>query len=181
MRIEQYKELQRVAEGYFAKANIVVTDEEKANIEVSDFGLGDIYRTGLELIVYVNTERVCAKELVLLPHQTCPEHKHPQIENSLGKEETFRCRWGKVYLYVPGEAAENPKCLPPKGKEAYYTVWHEVALCPGEQYTLTPNTLHWFQAEDEGAVVSEFSTHSTDEFDIFTDPEIKRITRITED
>lgn len=179
MKIEQYKELQKVAEDYFAKANIVITDEEKANIEVSDFGLNDIKRTGLELIVYVNTERVCAKELVLLPHQTCPEHKHPKVENAIGKEETFRCRWGKVYLYVEGEATKNPKSIAPKGKEAYYTVWHEIALDPGEQYTLSPDTLHWFQSGDEGAVVSEFSTHSTDEFDIFTDPEIKRITKIT--
>lgn len=48
-------------------------------------------------------------------------------------------------------------------------------LNPGEQYTLLPNTLHWFQAGDEGAVVSEFSTKSTDENDLFTDSEIKRI------
>jgi D-lyxose ketol-isomerase len=41
-----------------------------------------------------------------------------------------------------------------------------------------PDTLHWFQAGDEGAVISEFSTHSTDEFDIFTDSRIRRITKI---
>jgi len=38
--------------------------------------------------------------------------------------------------------------------------------------------LHWFQAGADGAVVSEFSTKSLDEFDIFTDPEIKRIPEI---
>lgn len=38
--------------------------------------------------------------------------------------------------------------------------------------------LHWFQAGDEGAVVSEFSSTSRDEFDIFTDPRIKRMTEI---
>ena len=51
-------------------------------------------------------------------------------------------------------------------------------LKPGEQYTLNPNTLHWFQAGSKGAVVSEFSTRSLDEKDIFTDREIARITRI---
>ena len=35
-----------------------------------------------------------------------------------------------------------------------------------------PNTLHWFKAGDEGAVVSEFSTKSMDEFDIYTDKRI---------
>jgi D-lyxose ketol-isomerase len=91
-----------------------------------------------------------------------------------GKEETFRCRWGKVYLYVPGPKTENPSAKPPAGREAYYTARHEVELNPGDQYTLMPNILHWFQAGPEGAVVSEFSTTSRDESDIFTDPDIRR-------
>jgi D-lyxose ketol-isomerase len=53
-------------------------------------------------------------------------------------------------------------------------------LQPGQQYTIPPNTLHWFQAGDEGAVVSEFSTRSRDEFDIFTDQQIRRATIIKE-
>jgi D-lyxose ketol-isomerase len=35
--------------------------------------------------------------------------------------------------------------------------------------------LHWFQAGAEGAVVSEFSSTSRDEYDVFTDPRIVRI------
>ncbi|NLL07605.1 MAG: D-lyxose/D-mannose family sugar isomerase, partial [Firmicutes bacterium] len=50
---------------YFEKARIVLTDEEKANIEVADFGLGDLENTGLQLVTYVNTDRYCAKEMVL--------------------------------------------------------------------------------------------------------------------
>jgi D-lyxose ketol-isomerase len=38
--------------------------------------------------------------------------------------------------------------------------------------------LHWFQAGPEGAVVSEFSSASDDESDIFTNPNILRETRI---
>ena len=49
---------------------------------------------------------------------------------------------------------------------------HEIILNPGEQYTINPNTLHWFQAGPDGAVVSEFSTKSRDEYDIYTDPRI---------
>ena len=40
-------------------------------------------------VAYVNTERCCAKELVLLPGQTCPEHRHPEINGEEGKEETL--------------------------------------------------------------------------------------------
>ena len=175
---KQYIEAQKRALEYFSKAGIVVTENEKKNIEVADFGLGELEQIGLELIVYVNTERVCAKELVLFPNQTCPEHRHPSVRNELGKEETFRCRWGRVYLYVPGEKTPNPKAKPPKYRERYYTVWYEIELNPGDQYTLQPDTLHWFQAGNQGAVISEFSTRSRDEADIFSDPEIQRVTKL---
>lgn len=169
---EIYNEACAKAQEYLQKAGIVITDKERSEMQVAEYGLGMLDSIGLELIVYVNTDRCCAKELVLFPGQTCPEHRHPPVGDDPGKEETFRCRWGKVYLYVPGPKAENPKGVAPKGKEPYFTVWHEIELNPGEQYTLSPNTLHWFQAGPEGAVVSEFSTKSRDEADIYTDPEI---------
>lgn len=168
------------AQEYFDKAGIILTEDEKNNIEVADFGLSDLEHTGLEIVTYVNTSRCCAKELVLFPGQTCPEHRHPPVEGEPGKEETFRCRWGTVYLYVPGEPAANPKCKPPKETPGAYNVFHEIELKPGQQYTLYPNTLHWFQAGPEGAVVSEFSTKSRDEADIFSDVDIKRLPEVAE-
>jgi len=157
---------------------LVVTPKEKEQIETADFGLDQFDKTGLGVLVYVNTDRCCAKELAMWPRQTCPEHRHPTVNGQPGKEETFRCRWGKVFLYVSGAKAAKPHCKPPAGREKTYTVWHEVALGPGDQYTIAPDTLHWFQAGDQGAVVSEFSTNSTDENDIFTDQEIQRLTRV---
>ena len=162
------------------KARLVISEKEKSEIEIADLGLGEYEQTGLAIVVYVNTARCCAKELALLPRQTCPEHRHPTVGGQPGKEETFRCRWGQVFIYVPGEKTPNPKAKPPAGREDTYTVWHEVVLDPGDQYTLVPDTLHWFQAGDEGAVVSEFSTASTDENDIFTDLEIQRTTKVVE-
>lgn len=157
---------------YYEKARIALTDAEKENIEIADFGLNELETTGLQLLTYINTSRCCAKEMVLFPGQTCPEHRHPEVNGEPGKEETFRCRYGKVYLYVAGEATPNPKATPPA--DGKYTVFHEVVLNPGEQYTIMPNTLHWFQGGEEGAVVSEFSTTSRDETDIFTDERIVR-------
>ena len=169
------------ARQYLAKAGIVLTTEESANLEVADFGLNDLESTGLQLVTYVNTERVCAKELILFPGQTCPEHRHPPVAGQQGKEETFRCRWGKVHLYVAGDPVmgDKAKSRPPAGREHTYTVWHEIVLEPGQQYTIPPNTLHWFQGGAEGAVVSEFSTKSRDESDVFTDEEIHRVTVVT--
>jgi D-lyxose ketol-isomerase len=159
-------------------AGLYITPAEKQRIETADFGLGQFEKTGLAVLVYVNTRRCCAKELAMWPRQTCPEHKHPPSASEPGKEETFRCRWGKVWLYVEGRKTSSIHCRPPKGREKTFTVWHQIELNPGEQFTILPNTLHWFQAGDKGAVVSEFSTRSTDENDIFTDPEIQRITKL---
>ena len=156
----------------FADAGIILTDEEKKKIEVADFGLGRLEEIGLEILTYINTERVCAKEMVLFPNQTCPEHRHIGTADRLGKQETFRVRRGKVFLYVPGEGkAEDINGKMPSTK---VHVFHEIALSAGEQYTLYPDTWHWFQAGKEGAIVSEFSTMSTDETDVFFDEAITR-------
>jgi len=163
--------IQEKASKFYEKAGIVITDEEKERIEIADFGLDDLETTGLEILTYINTSRCCAKEMVLFPNQTCPEHLHPTIDGEAGKEETFRCRWGKVYLYVEGESAKKPKVTPPEGT---YTVFHEIELNPGEQYTIYPDTKHWFKAGADGAVISEFSTTSTDDKDVFTDTRIIR-------
>jgi D-lyxose ketol-isomerase len=181
LSMNEYKVARQKTLEYFEKAHISITDEEKEKIEVADFGLGNLETIGLEILTYVNTDRCCAKELVLFPGQTCPEHRHPDLGGQKGKEETFRCRWGEVYLYVEGEKTKDIKANLPIDSEKSFTVMHEVILYPGEQYTLTPNTKHWFQAGPEGAVVSEFSTKSRDEADIFTDENIQRMTKIEDE
>ena len=142
------------AAAMLADAGIVLTAPERDRIEVADFGLGRLDEVGLQIVVYVNTDRVCAKELVLFPRQHCPEHRHPPVDGEPGKEETFRVRRGIVHLHVDGAG--------------------DIVLAAGEQYTIPPNTLHSFEAGDEGAIVSEFSTTSRDALDVFTDPQIVR-------
>ena len=145
-------------------------------MEVADCGFDDIERIGLQVIVYANTDRYCAKELILLPWQMFPEHRHPPVdESNIGKQETFRCRWGEVYLYVEGPPAQDPRARVPGSYRDHLTVWNEIILKPGDQFTLMPDAKHWFQAGPEGAVVSEFSSTSLDETDVFTDPRVKRI------
>jgi len=153
------REEQRAAQDYaaaeLAACGIVLTDAERDAIEVADFGLSRLREEGLMVLVYVNTDRYCAKELVLYPGQTCPEHRHPPFKGGSGKDETFRCRRGLVTLWVDGR---------------------ELVLRPGEQFTIPPDTLHSFTAGPEGAVVSEFSSTSRDDLDVFTDPQVQRRT-----
>lgn len=175
---EQIRTAREGALAALRDAGVVVTDEEAATLEVSDFGLGELARTGLQILVYVNTERVCAKELVLMPGQTCPEHRHVGDGSEEGKEETFRVRRGEIWLYVDGEPTPHPRATPMRRE--HYDAWHEIVLRPGDQHTIMPGVRHWFQAGPEGAVVTEFSTRSTDERDVFTDPEIRRITVVAD-
>lgn len=115
---------QERAAALLAEAGIVLTAKERAAIEVADFGLSRLDEIGLEVVVYVNTDRVCAKELVMFPRQTCPEHRHPPHGDSPGKEETFRCRQGIVYLYTEGEPTPSPACHAPGDDPSAFTVWH---------------------------------------------------------
>ena len=161
------------------KTGVVITPAEKADIEIADCGFKDINRIGLQVLVYENNNRYCAKELILFPRQMCPEHRHPPIdERNIGKQETFRCRWGELFLYVDGEPTQNPKAQVPDEYQKYLTVWKEVILQPGDQITLPPDTKHWFQAGDDGCVISEFSSASIDVEDVFTDPRVRRIPEI---
>ena len=172
MKKEVYEIQVKRALQMYEKAGIILNEEEKKKIEVADLGLNNVENVGLQILTYINTERVCAKEMVLMPFQTCPEHKHVPTNGMEGKEETFRCRYGKVYLYVPGEGKkEDIKARIPETDVSYF---HEIILNPGDQYTIMPETWHWFQSGEEGAVISEFSTRSTDETDVFTDKRIVR-------
>lgn len=172
MTREEFNRQVNTALEFYEKAGIILSEEEKKNIEVCDFSIGMVEKVGLQLLTYINTERVCAKEMVLTPGQTCPEHKHVPTNGMEGKEETFRCRYGKVYLYVTGEG--NKEDIQARIPETDVSVFHEIVLNPGDQYTIMPETWHWFQAGEDGAVISEFSTRSTDETDQFTDKRLIR-------
>lgn len=167
---EKYR---RMALECFEKAHIILTKKEKERIGASDFGLGRFEQIGVQFVEYVSSNRVSAKDVYLLPGQTVPEHRHPGRDCRLGKEETFRCRYGRLYLYVEGLPSANIAGTLPEDIAQYFTVWHEIILNPGEQYTIPPDTLHWFQGGPEGAIMSEFATESTDDIDEFTMPGLK--------
>ena len=174
MKRSRIIELQEQAAATLRRAGVTLAPGEESRIEIADFGLGRVEDEGLALLVYVNTDRYCAKELVLWPRQRCPQHRHPPFGGGPGKMETFRCRSGSVTLRVApkpgGDSVGGP-----------YQPLPQVLLEPGAQFTIPPDTWHWFEAGDEGAVVSEFSSASRDDLDIFLDPRVRRATRINKD
>ena len=62
---EEQHDAQAYAAERLAALGVVLTDAERESIEVADFGLGRLREFGLVVLVYVNTDRYCAKELVL--------------------------------------------------------------------------------------------------------------------
>lgn len=178
-RSEVNKARKRAAD-MIEEAGIIITEKEKQDIEVADFGLGQLEVEGVQILTYFSTDRISAKVLVLFPNQTEPEHWHPPVSDDPGKEEIVRSISGNLRFYVPGDDNMTVGFIP-TGKDDYYTMRHEVVLRPGEQIHLPPGTKHWFQAGPEGCVLYSFSTCVRDGLDGFTDPNIIRSTKIVED
>lgn len=175
LTLQQLNEARERVLEILKKAQVSITAAEADQIELTDFGLGDFCRFGLQQLDYIDSDVFYAGELILLPNQIVPEHRHPTAENEMPKEQTFRCRWGTVYLYVPGEETPEINAAIPADRAQYFTVKREIVLRPGQQYTIPPNTLHWMQAGPEGAVLSEFSTGSRRAAEVFTDPNVYKV------
>jgi D-lyxose ketol-isomerase len=178
---QQYESARRRASEMLKTAGILVRADEVERIDVVDLGLSELEQTGLQIVTLVSTGEIGVKLLVLFPDQVFSQHRHPPLGDYPGKEETFRCQWGELYLYMPGEPTPNPRARPPVHRRDTYTVWHETVMRPGDQVTSPPNTFHWFQAGPEGAVVWSFSSRPTDVQDVFSDPDVQRVTEIVDE
>ena len=158
------------------RARIALSPRERKSIEICDFGIGDSKNIGIQTLTYINTDRYSAREIVMLPGQICPEVRHPPLApGDPGKQGTFRCRWGEVFLYTEGKPSRRIRAHIPYQYRDHFSVWKQAVLHPGDQCTIPPDTLHWFQAGPKGAVVSEFASRSIDERDILTDPHLRRL------
>jgi len=176
----EYENARKRAAEMLDRARVIARQDEIAGIEVADLGLGELERIGLQILTIVNTDIVGVKVLVSFPRQTFAEHRHPPLGEYPGKEETFRCQWGELRLYVQGPKTPNLASRPPAHRARFYTAEHEIILHPGDQYTVPPNTWHWFQAGPEGAVVWSFSPKTTDVQDEFAAPDVVRGTIVVE-
>ena len=145
-------------------AGLKLTPEEREGIEVVDFARNVLEDVGAQIVVYVNTERFCAKEIVLFPNQTCAEHRHPPFDGTPGKEETFRVRRGTRRRARHGQTGAGTR---PRARS--FSTRRAVHGAAGTRST-------GFRPGPEGAIVSEFSTRSREDLDVFTDPEMARAT-----
>lgn len=183
IRRSEWKKACDWAWNFVKESGFIVKNKEINSIEIADLGLNEFNITGLHIFSLFSTEWVGAKLLILKPNQFFPEHKHPPLEKEKfpGKTEVIRGQWGEFYLVVPGSITCNPKANPPSHRKKYIDIWHEIVIHPGDQYIISPNTWHWFQAGPEGAIVWSISSKLTDVEDKFKDPQVKRKTVIVDD
>jgi D-lyxose ketol-isomerase len=99
MDAKEFQVAQERARNVICAAGIKLTDDEAAHIEVADFGLNRLASEGLELVTYVNNDRYCAKELVIFPGQTCPEHRHLRGRRANASHSRQGSRCGQKVLH----------------------------------------------------------------------------------
>ncbi len=176
---DEYSDARQEAAIMFRSAGIYVTGEEEERITVTDFELGDLRKEGAQILEWLNTNRIAVRLIALFPFQTLPEHFHRKTRTDPGKEESLRVVSGTVYVYVPGEDNMTYGTVP-RFQEEHYTVRHEIALNPGDTYTLAPGIVHWFQAGGDGAVMYTFSSAARDGNNVFTNPATVKGCRIND-
>jgi D-lyxose ketol-isomerase len=156
------------------RTGLPITDKERAELSVCDFGLGNVRVEGVQYIDLVLTPIVRISLLVLLPDQSLPQHRHPAHDQSAGKEETARAVMGEPRVYTPGPDRLNAGFIV-QGKEEHYTARNETVLNPGRTLTVAPELEHWFQAGPAGAVLFTFQNRVDESLNIFTDPGITTV------
>lgn len=153
-----------------AKSHFPLSVAEIQAIRINDFGLNNLPVEGFAFVDLLRTERVRTTLMIFLPDQTLPQHKHPPYENEAGKEESVRVLWGQFMVCVEGGDTPGIEDMIPHGKADYYTARKAVVLETCMQYTIPPDTAHWFHAGPEGAVVLACQNRVDEERNLFYDP-----------
>lgn len=153
-----------------------VSQNLRDNMWVSDFGLGNFAEIGMAGMFWVNNQKdnYTALEMILLPGQMIPEHQHIKTPISAPKMESWHVRYGCAYTYGEGVPTSPMKATIPASQVPYVAVKHEKILNVGEVAGITKAyQLHWMEACDQGAIITEYSTFHDGKGVKFTDPHIK--------
>lgn len=168
--------------------------------DVTDFNLGDFYRTGIFLFTLRNgapdagregeerpfsktsSKTYCEKVIHMRDGQTCPTHYH------ISKMEDIINRGGETLCFELHMAGEDGKSYSKEnftisrdGVETGCGPGEVVKLQPGESITLPPRLYHSFWAEGGDVLVGEVSKVNDDANDNFFYVDIPRFIDIEED
>ncbi len=159
-----------MAQSLVLRSGFPIGEAELKTLQTNDFGLNNFEHEGFVFTDLLRTPFVRMTLMVFLPGQTLPQHKHPPHEDSPGKEESVRTLWGQFKVYVEGDSHRQDLVFP-ESKEPYYTARKETVLEVNEQFSVPPDTAHWFQAGPEGAVVLAVQNRVNEDYNQFYDPQ----------
>ena len=154
-----------------------IFDGLRKGLWVSDYGLGKFTELGLGAYGFINASEdkggYLGQDMYLLPNQMLPEHYHLKTERAKPKMEGWHVRHGLSYTYGEGEKNISPHIKIPEFEVAYVSVFHEVALGPGQTTILNRETSrHWQFGGPEGAIISEYGSFHDNEAVRHSDPNI---------
>lgn len=161
---------------FLQRHNYPLSQNLRENMWVSDFGLGNFVEVGMAGMFWINDQKnnYTALEMILLPGQMIPQHKHVATDIAAPKMESWHVRYGCTHTYGEGQPTTSMAVTIPESQVPYVTVRHETTLRVGEIAGIKkPLELHWQKACEEGAIMTEYSTFHDGNAVKFTDPHIK--------
>jgi D-lyxose ketol-isomerase len=167
-------------------------DEVRDNMlgwDVTDYGLGEFYKTGLILFTIRNgnlknsryLKRYAEKLLISEPYQLCPNHFH------FSKMEDIINRGGGSLVMRLWQAEEDGSLsdrsfeIVTDGCRKRIKAGENISLKPGESITLFPYQYHEFWAEGGRCLIGEVSSVNDDNTDNRFYRELGRFPAIEED
>ena len=149
--------------------------------DITDFGLGDFYRSGLVLINLADTPQYCEKLMYARARQVTPLHAHRK------KKEDIICRYGRLAFELWPALPETSQrgheiVLQRNGVNFTAAAGTPFTIEAGERITLVPGVYHAFWPESAECIIGEVSTANDDANDnFFVDDRIGRFPEIEED
>jgi len=157
-----------------------ISENMKANMWATDFGLGDFPAVGMGGIFWAHENKygVFGHEILLLPNQFLVEHAHFPFGNLPAKYECWQAKCGKSYcLGEKGEALANfPEVKLPESQKPYITQTNVSVACAKKGNVVWLNRVEAFHSQiagPEGAIVTEYGSFHQNEGNKFTNPNVK--------
>lgn len=158
-----------------------ISENLKANMWATDFGLGDFPAVGMGGIFWVQDNKkngLFGHEIFLLPNQMLVEHYHVAADGLPPKWECWQARAGSSFCF--GETGEDmsnyPNVKVPASQAKYFTQNKVTKICAKQGNLAFLNkqlARHSQIAGPLGAIVTEYGVFHGDNAQRFTNPNVK--------
>jgi len=174
MKQSDVDNLTKSAEAFFSVNNHHLPEKDVI-WDVTDFGLGNIYESGLVSVILSNHEEYCEKLMYATEGMSVPVHYHKK------KKKDIVCKVGSLYIFFYCNQSMNhcfQHYIKVKKNDKYIDIICDdyVYLIAGERITIDPGIAHCYVAMSDEVIYGEISNCNDDHNDnFFIDDDIKVI------